>query len=56
MTHMALSNEEMMYIVGGGGAKKGKHWLILAGLVIAVFLFGVLDGIVNPKPCNSWRR
>ncbi len=43
-----LSNEEMKKIEGG------VNWLVVTIATGAIsFLIGVIDGIVNPKKCNS---
>ena len=43
-----LSNEEMTKIEGG------VNWLIVTIATGAIsFLIGMVDGLVNPKKCNS---
>ncbi len=43
-----LSNEEMKKIEGG------VNWLVVTIATGAIsFLIGVIDGLVNPKKCNS---
>lgn len=43
-----LSNEEMKKIEGG------VNWLVVTIATGAIsFLIGVVDGLVNPKKCNS---
>lgn len=44
-----IRNEELKKVKGGG-----VNWSLMAGLgAIASFFIGVIDGLVNPKKCNS---
>ncbi len=44
-----LNNEEMLAVEGGAVSLK-----LIAGIIgaAAVFVIGVIDGIINPKKCN----
>ena len=43
------NNNELKEIKGGG-----VNWGLMAGIgAVASFLIGVIDGLINPKKCNS---
>lgn len=45
----SLTNEKMKNIKGGE-----INWGLVAGIgAFASFLFGVIDGFINPKKCNN---
>ena len=44
-----INNNELKEIKGGG-----VNWGLMAGIgAVASFLIGVIDGLINPKKCNS---
>lgn len=44
-----LNNETMQSITGGG-----IKWGTIAGIgALASFIFGIIDGLVNPQKCNN---
>ena len=44
-----MNNEHLRKIKGGG-----INWGMMAGIgAIASFLVGIIDGLINPKKCNS---
>lgn len=47
---MKKINDEHLKKVKGGGI----NWTMMAGIgAVASFLIGVIDGLINPKKCNS---
>jgi lactobin A/cerein 7B family class IIb bacteriocin len=47
-----LTNKELTEINGGG-----FNWYAIAALgALGAFFAGVVDGIMNPQPCNRKRR
>jgi len=45
-----LNNEEMIEVQGGAISYKALIGVMGAGIV---FLIGVIDGLINPRKCNS---
>jgi len=45
-----LNDEEMIEVQGGAFSYKALLGLVGAGIV---FLIGVIDGLINPRKCNS---
>lgn len=44
-----VKNEKLREIKGGG-----INWSLMAGIgAFASFFVGVIDGLINPKKCNS---
>lgn len=44
-----IKNEELKEIKGGA-----INWGLMAGIgAVASFLIGIIDGVMNPKKCNS---
>jgi len=44
-----LTNEKMKKVKGGE-----INWGLISGIgALASFIFGVIDGLMNPKKCNN---
>ena len=45
----SMKQEELKQVKGGG-----VNWSLMAGIgAVVSFFVGVIDGLINPKKCNS---